>query len=133
MKDIALLKDNTWNAIDPRAVVSEPGDCPDFIQQSKAESMVARNIYVQSLCGWMSDRSICCLASGRPVPAQATGFSGNHPTGEGLLSFSRFDEAQAGVEEICRNYEKHCRAAPRDAEEQFDSDKVLQRLLEQVR
>ena len=133
VKDIALLKDNAWNLMDPRTVVSEPGDYRAFIQQSKAELMVAKNMYVQSRGGWVSDRSICYLASGRPVLAQETGFSRNHPSGEGLLSFANLDEAQAGVEEICRNYDRHCRAARRVAEEQFDSDKILWRLLEQVR
>ena len=133
VKDIALLHDNAWNLIDPRSVVSEPGEYRAFIQRSKAELMVAKNMYVQSRGGWMSDRSICYLASGRPVLAQETGFSRNHPGGEGLLSFTTLDEAQAGVEEICRNYARHSQTARRIAEEQFDSDKVLRRLLEQVR
>ena len=132
-KDIALLEENAWNLIAPRSVVAEPGDYRAFIQHSKAELMIAKNMYVQSRGGWVSDRSICYLASGRPVLAQETGLSRNHPVGEGLLTFTTLDEAQAGVEEMCSNYARHCRAARRMAEEQFDSDKVLRRLLEQVR
>ena len=133
VKDIALLKDNAWNLTDPRTVVSEPGEYRAFIQQSKAELMVAKNMYVQSRGGWVSDRSICYLAIGRPVLAQETGFSKNHPSGEGLISFSTLDEARAGVEKICANYDRHSRAARRVAEEQFDSDKVLRLLLEKLR
>ena len=37
--------------------------------------------------------------------------------------------AGLGVEEISGNYEAHCRAAREIAEEYFDSDKVLSKLL----
>ena len=33
----------------------------------RAELMIAKNMYVASRSGWFSDRSICYLASGRPV------------------------------------------------------------------
>ena len=113
--------------------VSAPSDYRAFIQHSKAELMVAKNMYVQSNSGWVSDRSICYLASGKPVLAQDTGFSKNYPAVEGLLAFTTFDEAQAGVEKICRDYERHCRAARAVAEAHFDSDKVLSTLLEKLR
>jgi hypothetical protein len=85
---------------------------------------------VESRGGWFSDRSICYLASGRPVLAQDTGFSRSHPVGEGLLAFQTLDEAVAGVEEIAAHYPRHCRAARAMAEAQFESGKVLTRLLE---
>jgi len=52
-----------------------------------------------------------------------------YPVGEGLLTFSTLEEAVAGVEEIRANYARHAAAARRLAEEHFDSDKVLARLL----
>ena len=94
--------------------------------------MVAKSMDVESNGGRVSDRSICHLASGKPVPAQDTGFSQNYPTGEGLLAFTTLDEAKAGVEEICRNYAKHCGAARAVAAEHFDSDKVLRRPLDKL-
>ena len=133
VKDIALLQDNGWRLTDPRTAVSAPSDYRAFIQHSKAELMVAKNMYVQSNSGWVSDRSICYLASGKPVLAQDTGFSKNYPTGEGLLAFNTLDEAQAGVEKIRRDYDRHCRAARAVAEAHFDSDKVLSTLLEKLR
>ena len=131
--DIALLRDTGWLLTDPRTVVSEPSDYRAYIQRSKAELMVAKNMYVQSNSGWVSDRSICYLASGKPVLAQDTGFSKNYPTGEGLLAFTTLDEAQAGVEKIRRDYDAHCRAARAIAEKHFDSDKVLSALLQKLR
>ena len=132
VSDHALLRDNHWNLLDPRENVSTASDYRAFIQRSKAELMVAKNMYVATNGGWVSDRSICYLATGKPVLAQDTGFSRNYPTGEGFLTFTTLDEAQAGVEEIQRNYDKHCRAARAVAEEYFDSDKVLTRLLDKL-
>ena len=59
---------------------------------SWAELGLAKSGYVASRCGWFSDRSVCYLASGRPVVAQDTGFGDWLPTGEGLLAFSDADE-----------------------------------------
>ena len=42
-------------------------------QQSRVEFAVAKHGYVVSRGGWFSDRSICYLASGRPVLVQDTG------------------------------------------------------------
>ena len=129
VNDLALLRENHWNLLDPRTAVATPTDYRAFIQCSKAELMIAKNMYVATNGGWVSDRSICYLASGKPVLAQETGFTRNYPTGEGFLAFTTPDEAQAGVEEINRDYDRHCRAARAIAEQHFDSDKVLTRLL----
>lgn len=94
--------------------------------------MVAKGIYVQSHSGLISDRCACYLASGRPVLAQDTGLAGLYPIGQGLLTFSDLEEAAAGVGEISKNYLQHCRAARAVAEQCFDSDKVLTRLLQDL-
>ena len=127
--DLALLRENHWHLLDPRTTVVTPWNYREFIQRSKAELMIAKNMYVATNGGWVSDRSICYLASGKPVLAQETGFTRNYPTGEGFLAFTTPDEAQAGVEDINRDYDRHCRAARAIAEQHFDSDKVLTRLL----
>ena len=48
---------------------------------------------------------------------------------EGLLTFSRLEEAADGIEAINTDYARHARAAREIAVEYFDSDKVLTRLL----
>ena len=130
--DIALLRRNGWHLIDPRAVAGDPSSYRRFIQDSKAEFMIAKNMYVETRGGWFSDRSICYLASGKPVLAQKTGFTQNYPTGKGLIAFSSLDEAKTGVDEICGNYVQHSKAAREIADEYFDSDKVLTRLLKRL-
>jgi hypothetical protein len=130
--DLSLLRENGWILADPREAAGDLDAYAAWIGRSKAELMVAKNLYVETRSGWFSDRSLCYLASGKPVLGQDTGFGELYPTGEGLVAFSTLDEAVAGVETICADYERHSRAARAIAEEYFDSDLVLTRLLEKV-
>ena len=130
--DLAALAANGWGLVNPADVAATPGDYRRFIRESKAEFGLAKSGYVRSRCGWFSDRSVCYLASGRPVLAQDTGFGAFLPTGEGLFAFDSIDTALAGIAAINRDYARHRRAARALAEEHFDSDKVLPRLLQQI-
>jgi hypothetical protein len=130
--DADLLRSNGWALVDPASVAGDPWSYQDYVQRSRAELMIAKNMYVESRSGWFSDRSICYLASGKPVLAQETGFSRLYGTGEGLLSFSDLDEAAAGAEAIASNYDVHARAARALAEEHFDSRKVLGSLMSRL-
>jgi hypothetical protein len=82
--------------------------------------------------GWFSERSACYLASGRPVVAQDTGFSNIFTVGNGLLAFSTLDEAVDAVRQVESDYDRHAAAARVIAESDFDSDKVLTRLIEEA-
>lgn len=128
-KDRELLHENGWTLIDPRQAAGDAWRYRDFIQRSRAEFMVAKNMYVESRCGWISDRSLCYLASGKPVLAQETGLRDLYPTTQGLVTFTTLEEAIAGCATIARDYQRHARAARSTAAEFFDSDKVLGRLL----
>jgi hypothetical protein len=123
--DADLLRSNGWLLVDPRAVADDPWSYQRYVQQSMAEVMIAKNMYVESRSGWFSDRSICYLASGKPVLAQDTGFTRLYETGEGLVAFNDLEEAVAGAEQITSDYERHARAAREIAETYFDSRKVL--------
>lgn len=128
-KDVALLDEGGWTRVDPASAAGDPAAYQDYIARSSAEFMVAKNLYVQTRGGWFSDRSICYLATGRPVVAQDTGFRGHFPTGEGLLSFTTLEEAADAVASVFSDYDRHAAAARRIAQEHFNSDKVLTRLL----
>lgn len=132
VKDLAALKANGWQVLDPAKVASTPASYQRFIQGSKAEFGIAKSGYVASRCGWFSDRSIAYLASGRPVLAQETGFSHFLPTGTGLFAFQSADDVLAAIEELNADYPRHARAARVLAEEFFDSGKVLSRFLERI-
>jgi hypothetical protein len=128
-RDLAALRANGWQLIDPSQTVNTPERYQQFIQGSKAEFGVAKSGYVASHCGWFSDRSVCYLASGRPVIAQETGFSLHLPAGEGLFSFGNSDGALSAIEQLREDYTRHAARARAIAVEYFDSDKVLLRLL----
>ena len=132
-KDVAALEENRWGVVDPAQVAHTPNSYQEFIQGSKAEFGVAKSGYVVSNCGWFSDRSVCYLASGRPVIAQETGFSAHLPTGAGLFAFQDEQSVLQAIDSLRTSYEKHRRKAREIAEEYFDSRKVLGRLLEAIK
>jgi hypothetical protein len=127
-----LLTQRGWNIVDPSIVCSDLDDYRDYVASSKAEWSVAKGGYVQTRSGWFSCRSACYLAASRPVVLQDTGFSDVLPVGSGILPFGCFDEAVASIEAVTRDYGRHCRAAREIAEEYFDSDRVLSRLIEEA-
>lgn len=127
--DLAALRRHGWQLVDPDAVAGTARDYRAFVQGSWAEFGVAKLGYVVSRCGWFSDRSLCYLASGRPVLAQDTGFADWLPTGEGVLAFTTADDVVAAVEEVRAHYPRHRIAARALAEDIFDSDRVLTQLL----
>ena len=129
--DAELMKSHGWRLLDPRHVAT-PDDFRAYVQRSGAEFSVAQGIYVETGCGWFSDRTTRYLASGKPALVQDTGFSRDLTTGEGLLTFTTLEEAVRGVEAIARDYKAHAQAARAVAEQHFASDKVLGRLLEEV-
>jgi hypothetical protein len=131
-RDLEALEENGWELVDAATVAGTPPDYQAFIAGSRAELGITKSGYVLSRSGWFSDRSACYLASGRPVIAQETGFSRYLPSGEGLLTFQTEDDALAAVAEIQRDYDRHSKAARELAEEHFDSDSVLVRLIDRV-
>ena len=131
-KDVQGLRANGWELLDAEELAGSPERYHRFVQGSKGELGVAKSGYVVSRCGWFSDRSACYLASGRPVIAQETGFSQFLPTGRGLYSFTNTDDVLGAIDEINRDYAGQRRAAREVAEQFFDSDRVLAKLLDAV-
>ncbi len=118
-----------WRLTDPRPVSAGMAAYGDFIRSSRGEFTVAKDIYVRPNSGWFSDRSVCYLASGRPVITMRTGFSKFYPVGAGLFEFSTVDEIIAALDAINGDYAKHSAAARAVAAEYFASDPVVSRLL----
>ncbi|TMP98853.1 MAG: glycosyltransferase family 1 protein [Verrucomicrobia bacterium] len=127
--DPDLLKSHGWEVAPGEIVSRTPGTYRAFIQNSRAEFSVPKNGYVRMRGGWFSDRSVCYLATGRPVLIKDTGLTDWLPVGEGLLTFEDQDGAAAGVNRINQAYERHRRAARRLAENVFSTDRVLPALL----
>jgi len=130
--DVEALREHGWTVADPRVVAGDPDAMRAYIQGSGAEFSAAQGMYVDTACGWFSDRSVRYLASGKPVLVQETGFSQTLPTGEGLIAFRTLEEAVAGAEEIVDRYPQHRAAARQIAERYFDADRVLPRFCEEA-
>ena len=105
-------------------------DYQQYIQASRGEISVAKNLYVATRSGWFSCRSACYLAAGRPVIVQDTGFSDVIPTGAGLFAFSDGQEAEEALAAVEADYDRHSRAAREVAGEFFDARRVLSKLLQ---
>lgn len=121
-----------WSVVDGSEKSATVNAYRNFIEESRGELSVAKNIYVATRSGWFSCRSTCYLASGRPTVLQDTGYSDILPTGEGLLAFSNLEEALKAVEKVESNYGQHSEAARELAKSYFDAEKVLVDLLRDV-
>lgn len=130
--DRSALEDHGWALADPRAEAGDPLAFRSYVQRSGAEISVAHPVYVDTASGWISDRTVRYLASGRPALVQDTGIPERYRGGEGLVTFRTLDEAVAGADRIAGDYAAHAAAARSLAESQFDSDVVLERFLEQA-
>ncbi len=121
-----------WSVIDSHSVSKTPEDYRSYIERSRGEFSVAKNVYAATKSGWFSCRSICYLASGRPVVIQDTGFSDIIPTGHGLFAFSKPEEAAKAIEEVEDDYEAHRKSASEIARDYFSANKVLGELLNEI-
>src|SRR5206468_3131629 len=94
------LTGHGWETVHGEVVSKTPASYRAFIQSSRGEFSVPKHGYVESRGGWFSDRSVCYLASGRPVLIEDTGLQDWLPTGDGLIAFRNMAEALAGVAKI---------------------------------
>jgi hypothetical protein len=129
---IAQWKAAGWNVIDSHSISTTADDYRQYIETSRGEISVAKNLYVATRSGWFSCRSACYLAAARPVVVQDTGFSDMVPVGEGLLAFADGSEAASAIAEVESDYERHSRAARSIAAEYFDARRVISGLLGRV-
>jgi hypothetical protein len=118
-----------WRLTDPRPVSASIDAYGDFIRGSRAEFTVAKDIYVRPKSGWFSDRSVCYLASGRPVVTMATEFSRFYPVGEGLFEYADKAGALDAIAAVNADYARHAKAARHLAEEFFDAKRVVGKMM----
>jgi hypothetical protein len=118
-----------WNLVDPEPTSRDLDGYRAFIQGSRGEFTVAKDIYVRPRSGWFSDRSVCYLAAGRPVVTQDTAFGKFVPTGSGLFAYSTMEEAVEALQRINADYAAHSAGARRVAADAFGAEPVLRRFL----
>lgn len=125
LPDIQALEAHGWSLVSADERCPTPEAYRRYIAASRAEIGCAKEIYWALRTGWISDRSVAYLATGRPVVCEETGISDTVPVGEGLLTFTDMEGAVAALEEVDAHYERHCRAARELAEEHFAAARVL--------
>lgn len=82
--------------------------------------------------GWVSDRSLCYMAMGKPAVVQDTGPSRYHPDADGLFRFRSMEGAIQTLGDAEADYERHSRQARALVEEYFDEEKVVGKVLERA-
>jgi hypothetical protein len=132
MDDKTRLESEGWRLIDAHPFTTDPWPYRAYVQSSRGEFTVAKDLNVRLRSGWFSERSACYLAAGRPVITQDTGFGKFIPTGEGLFAFNTMDEIVAAFEAVEADYEKQAHAARAIGEEYFKAEKVLAKLLQDL-
>ena len=128
-KDQQVLESHGWRVRHSHEVSATPEMYQDYIQQSRGEFSCAKPSCMKFQNAWISDRTLCYLASGKPVVVQNTGPSSFLPNGDGMFRFSTLEEAADALATINAAYERHCRTAREIAEAYFDAKQILERLL----
>jgi hypothetical protein len=123
------LEGRGWRIRQSSEVASTPEQYQAYIQRSRGEFSCAKPSYVKLQTAWVSDRTVCYLASGKPVVVQDTGPSSFLPNSEGMFRFGTPQEAARAFEAINADYEHHCRAARKLAETYFDAGQVVGKIL----
>ena len=130
LKEQRDLQSRGWRIRQSREVADNLENYQTHIQRSRGEFSCAKPSYIKLQTAWISDRTVCYLASGKPVVVQNTGPSAFLPNGEGMFRFTTPEQAAGALEAINADYEHHCRAARKLAEDHFDARKVAGRILD---
>jgi hypothetical protein len=128
----ARLEPFGWRIREAWDVSATPDQYRAYIQQSRGEFSCVKPYCVLFANAWISDRTLCYLASGKPAVVQHTGPSRFLPEAEGLFRFRSMDDAVGALAAIEADYERQCRLGRALAEEYFDSRQVVSHVLERA-
>ena len=123
------LRERGWRIQDASEVGVERRPYVDFIRASRGEFSCAKNAYVKSNSGWLSDRTACYLAAGRPCVVQETGGEPITRDGTGFVTFTDETSAAEALQQVEADYDTHATAAVDVARQHFAHDVILPRLL----
>jgi hypothetical protein len=128
--DRFTLERNGWRVRHAPDVAGTPERYRKYVQSSRGEISCAKPSCMRFQNAWMSDRTVCYLASGKPAVVQDTGPSSYVPSGEGLHRFSTPEEAAAAIDAVNAAYDRNCQAAREIAETYFDATEVTRSIVE---
>jgi hypothetical protein len=130
--DVRLFEAHGWTVREAFDIGATPGQYRDYLGRSRGEFSCAKPSCMRLQNAWLSDRSLCYMAMGKPAVVQYTGPSRFLPEAEGLLRFRSMAGAVQALAAAEADYEHHGRQARALVEEYFDATKVLQRVLERA-
>ena len=123
------LENFGWDVQHAFQVANSPEAYRSYIQHSRGEFSCVKPSCIYFQNAWISDRTLCYLASGKPAVVQDTGPSSYLPNEQGLYRFKSMEEAVRFFEKINSNYEEACKTARVVAEEYFDARKSVGMIL----
>jgi hypothetical protein len=129
LEDRHFLERRGWRVRHSREVAGTPEKYQAYVQGSRGEFSCAKPSCMRFQNAWVSDRTLCYLASGKPAVVQNTGPSSFLPNGEGMFRFATTGEAADALAKVNADYERHCRAAREIAEAFFDARPILESVL----
>jgi hypothetical protein len=127
-----LLIAHGWRVRHSYDVAGDPLSYARYIRGSQGEFSAVKPSCRDLQNAWISDRTVCYLASGKPAVVQDTGPSRLLPDAAGLFRFATPAQAAKHLETVATDYERQCALARALAEEQFDARKLAARLLERT-
>jgi hypothetical protein len=126
------LRRRGWRVVDAHTVAPTPWDYQQYIQRSFGEFSCAKPSCLKLENAWISDRTLCYLASGKPAVVQHTGPSRFLPDSAGLFRFRDIKEASHCIDRVVKDYDNQCKLARNLAEEYFDARKIVSTVLERA-
>src|SRR6185437_5251404 len=130
--DRRFLEQRGWKIRDSWEVTSTPKQYRAYIQRSRGEFSCAKPSCMLLQNAWISDRTLCYLASGKPAVVQHTGPSSFLQDAEGLFRFRSLEDAARALNMVQSDYERQCMLARHLAEDYFDARKVVGSVLERA-
>ncbi|MEX1118757.1 MAG: hypothetical protein WEB60_08175 [Terrimicrobiaceae bacterium] len=121
-----------WHILPASGVCKDVDTYLAFLAGSSGELGVAKQGYIVSRGGWISDRSVTYLGFGRPVMLQDTGWTAHLPPQPGLMPFRTPAEAAAGIKEMESDYDAHSQGALLLAKTVFSPQGVLTNLMNRL-
>lgn len=132
MQERKNLENCGWRVRQACEVAGTPEMYQAYVQRSRGEFSCAKPSYIKQQTSWISDRTLCYLASGKPVIVQHTGPSSFLSNGEGMFRFSTLQQAVDAIKTINADYRLHSQAARQIVETHFDSKKVVSEILSHI-
>jgi hypothetical protein len=126
----AQLVAQGWSVRHAEEVAGSPWDYQRYVQGSRGEFSCAKPSCLRLQNAWVSDRTLCYLASGRPAVVQHTGASRILPDEGGLFRFRTAAEACRHLERASSDLDHQSALARELAEAHFDAAQVAAGVLE---